>query len=228
MQLAADFISLFYPQICAACDGELLQGEEHICINCIISLPYTGYETQAANLVEQSFWGRVEIESAAAFLHFRKGNKTQHIMHRIKYKGEKELAQYIGGLAAQQITNNVRFTGLDAIIPVPMHKAKQRKRGFNQSEWFAKGLAQKLDIPVLTNVLLKTTATASQTSKTRWERWLNLEEVLTVNHPETIENKHILIVDDTLTTGATIEHCAQALKKAVPCKISVATMAVAD
>lgn len=228
MQLAADFISLFYPQLCAACDGELLQGEEHICINCIISLPYTGYETQPANPVEQSFWGRVDIVSATSLLHFRKGNKTQHIMHRIKYKGEKELAQYIGGLAAQGISNNPRFEGLDAIIPVPMHKAKQRKRGFNQSEWFAKGLGEKLAIPVITDVLLKTTATASQTKKTRWERWLNLEEVLTVNHPETIANKHILIVDDTLTTGATIEHCAQTLKKAVPCKISVATMAVAD
>lgn len=148
------------------------------------------------------------------------------MMHSIKYKGNKELAQYIGGLMGDELKTLSTFKTVDAIIPVPMHKAKQRKRGFNQSEWFAKGLAQKLNVPVITNVLLKTTATQSQTRKSRWQRWLNAGEKYAVQNPASIAGKHILLVDDILTTGATLEACGQTLQTATNCTLSIATMAI--
>jgi ComF family protein len=226
VNLLADFVALFYPQVCAACGGELLQGEEHICINCILSLPYTGFAQQNPNPTQQAFWGRIELQTATSFLYFRQGNRTQKMMHRIKYKGDKELAQYIGGLMGDELKSTKLFEEVDCIIPVPMHKAKQRKRGFNQSEWFAKGLAQKLNIPVITDVLLKTTATQSQTRKSRWQRWLNAGERYAVQNPASIAGKNILLVDDILTTGATLEACGQTLQTATNCTLSIATMAI--
>lgn len=226
MTLLADFVSLFYPQICAACDGELLQGEEFVCINCQLALPYTGFATQSPNDTEQVFWGRVELEAATSYLYFEKGNRARKMMHRIKYKGEKELAQYVGGMMGAELEHSARFSNIDCIIPIPLHKKKLRKRGYNQSEWFAKGLAEKLNTEVITDVLLKTTSTKSQTTKNRWQRWLNMGEQFSVHHPEKIGGKHILLVDDIVTTGATLEACAQALKAAANCKISIATMAI--
>lgn len=227
MSLLTDFTALFYPLTCAACSGELVKGEEFICTNCVVSLPYTGFESQSPNLVEQIFWGRVPVEAATAYLHFRKGNKTRNMMHRIKYKGEKELAAYVGKLMARGLMANPAFAAAEMIIPVPMHKNKQRKRGFNQSEWFAKGLAERMGVPVVTDVLIKTTATKTQTQKSRWQRWISQDEVVKVVNAETITGKHILLVDDIVTTGSTLEHCANALKAAAECKISIATMAFA-
>lgn len=221
-----DLLHLFYPLVCAACGEELLAGEERICVNCLLSLPYTGFTGGDANPVEQTFWGRTELEAATALLHFRKGNSTQKLMHEIKYRGEKELAAYIGRLMGQELASNNPFTTVDYILPVPMHKAKQRKRGFNQAEWFAKGLAEKLHAAVNTEVLLKISATNSQTRKNRWQRWKNMEELFVVNQPEKLAGKHILLVDDIVTTGATLEACAQTLKQAANCKVSIATMAM--
>lgn len=225
MSWVADFVSLFYPRICQACEGELVKGEEHLCIGCLSSLPYTGFEQQSPNTVEQSFWGRTEVAAGAALLYFRKDSKVQHIMHRIKYKGEKELATYIGRLSGRRLQKSNRFNGIDAIIPVPLHKAKQRKRGFNQSEYFAMGLAEKMEIPLLADVLLKTTATSSQTKKSRWQRWQNVEEIFTVKNAGKIEGRHILLVDDIVTTGATLEACARKLQQAARCRVSIYTMA---
>lgn len=228
MNLIADFISLFYPKVCAACDGELLKGEEFICVDCQLQLPYTGFINQTPNAVEQMFWGRVDIESATAFLYFKKGNRARKIMHRIKYKGEKELAQHIGKMMGEEMKRSEKFQSIEGIIPIPLHKKKQRKRGFNQSEWFAKGLAEKLDVEVITHVLLKTSETKSQTKKNRWQRWLNMSEQFVIKQPETIANKNILLVDDIITTGATLEACAITLKAATNCKISIATMAITE
>lgn len=225
MSLFADFLALFYPQVCAGCNGELLQGEEFVCVNCFLSLSYTGFSRQTPNPVEQSFWGRVEVEAGASFLYFRKGNATQKIMHRIKYKGEKELAEYMGRLMGQELKTIIRFNEIDAVVPVPMHPAKQRKRGFNQSEWLAKGLSAVIEAPMLTNVLLKTTATESQTKKSRWQRWINADEKYTLKNQQLITGKKVLLVDDTLTTGATLEACAQILLQANPHSISIVTLA---
>lgn len=228
MNLFADFLSLFYPKVCAACDGELLKGEESICLDCQLQLPYTGFINQTPNAVEQMFWGRVEIASAAAYLYFKKGSRTRKLMHRIKYKGEKELAQHIGKMMGEEMKRSERFKQIEGIIPIPLHKRKLRKRGFNQSEWFAKGLAEKLEVEVITDVLLKTSESKSQTKKNRWQRWLNMGEQFVVKQPETIAEKHILLVDDIVTTGATLEACIKLLQENTSCKISVATMAVTE
>jgi ComF family protein len=228
VNIIADFISLFYPKVCAACDGELLKGEEFICVDCQLQLPYTGFINQSPNAVEQMFWGRVELEAATAYLYFKKGNRTRKIMHRIKYKGEKELAEHIGKMMGEEMTQSERFKSIDGILPIPLHKKKQRKRGFNQSEWFAKGLAEKLNVEVITDVLLKTSETKSQTQKNRWQRWLNMGEQFVIKQPETIANKNILLVDDIVTTGATLEACTLLLKEETDCKISIATMAITE
>ncbi len=228
MNLIADFVSLFYPQICAACDGELLNGEEHICLDCQLQLPYTGFANQSPNAAEQMFWGRVELEGATAFLYFKKGSRTRKLMHRIKYKAEKELALHIGRMMGEELKQSGRFATVEGIIPIPLHKKKQRKRGFNQSEWFAKGLAEKLEVNVITNVLLKISETKSQTKKNRWQRWLNMGEQFVVKQPDSIKGKHILLVDDIVTTGATLESCVVTLKENIGCTVSIATMAITE
>lgn len=221
-----DFINLCYPKLCAACHNTLVKNESDICTACIINLPKTNFHLDIDNPLNKIFWGRVPVEMVAAYYFFNKGNKVQRLLHELKYKSNKNVGEKIGVLYGYELLNTPVFNTIDYIIPVPLHPKKLKKRGYNQSEWFANGLSQSMNIPVSTNILYRNTDSTTQTKKSRFNRWENVAEIFGVKTPELLKNKHILLVDDVITTGATIEACAKILKEH-HAKISVVSIACA-
>ncbi len=222
-----DTYRLFYPRLCGACNTTLLKGENHICFICRNNLPYTDFEKIANNPVEKIFEGRIDIEFATALLYFSKGEKTQHLLHHIKYNDRKQLAIFLGNLFGERLKQKHQEIQFDAIMPIPLHQKKQQLRGYNQSTYIAKGIAAILEIPIIENVVIRKHNTTTQTRKNRIERWENIASAFSLKPNCNLENKHILIVDDVLTTGATLEACAQTLKSKQNLKISIATIAIA-
>jgi ComF family protein len=220
-----DLLSLVFPEICNACGKPLYKHESLICNYCKAKLPYTNFHMQEENPIEKIFWGRVPIEKAGAFLYFHKGNRVQQLMHRFKYKGKKEVGELIGATYGNELLKTKYLAGADIIIPVPLHPEKQKKRGYNQSESFAIGLSKTTDIPCETNILKRAIASSTQTKKNRFQRWQNVETIFKVENHETIQNKHIVLVDDVITTGATVEACANTLLKSANCKVSFLALA---
>ena len=225
MTLIEDFISLFFPRVCNACEAPLMHNEEIICMSCLFHLPKTNFHQDQENPVSRLFWGRVNIHAAAAFYYFRKGSKIQHLMHQFKYKGHKEVGVFIGDLYGDELKKSPCFNTVNVVIPVPLHRKKIKKRGFNQSERFAMGLSQSMKIDLVTSVLVRKTASETQTKKTKFRRWENVKEIFDIEQAETLEGKHLLLVDDVITTGSTIEACATVLHQIPGVKVSVAGMA---
>ena len=224
----ADFVSLLFPELCAACGESLMNNENLICADCFYNLPYTNFHLKADNIVAQQFWGKVPLESAYALFYFAKGGKVQNLMHQFKYKGMQQIGPLLGEIAGEQLIKNDSFKSVDFIVPVPLHKKRFRERGYNQSECFANGLAAKLNSTVITNNLVREIATETQTHKSRFARFENMQEVFMVKNHQQLANKHILLVDDTITTGATLEACAIQLLKIDGVKLSIATIAYAE
>lgn len=216
-----ELLGLFYPRQCIGCNGALLDAETHLCSLCLYILPRTNFHFKKDNALAKVFWGRFLFEEVYSFLYFRKEGLAQRILHQLKYKDNKELAEFIGTLYANDIKNYIKKP--DAVIAIPLHKSKLKKRGYNQSEWFAKGVAPVLGIPDLSNTVNKVSATSTQTNKSRFERWQNVNEVFAVKDLGQLENKHLLICDDVITTGATIEAFVKALP--VSCRISICSIA---
>jgi len=190
-------------------------------------MPKTNFHLDKENHITQMFWGRVVIHSAASYYFFSKGSNVQHMIHQLKYKGQKDIGLHIGSLYGKELSKSPFFNTVECIIPVPMHHKKQIKRGYNQSEIIAKGIAQSMNVEVDTGTLIKTTKTESQTKKSKFNRWENVKEVFELRNPDHLQNKHILLVDDVITTGATIESCINNLAKIPGIKISIATLACA-
>src|SRR5260221_13677056 len=224
----ADFVSFLLPELCAACRESLMANEQLICTDCLYNLPFTNFHLQADNIVARQFWGKIELESAYALYYFTKGGKIQNLMHQFKYKGMHEIGNLLGNIAGEQLTKNDIFNTVDYIIPVPLHKKRLKQRGFNQSECFAAGLAQKLNAAVEDNNLVRTIATDTQTQKLRFARFENMQEVFTIKNPDKLINKHILLMDDIITTGSTLEACGLQLLKIPGLKLSIATIAYAE
>jgi len=222
-----DFISLIYPRICMACGNDLFKHEHCICTFCSYHLPKTNFHLEEENPVSRLFWGKANIHSAASFYYFNKGGKVQQLMHQLKYKGKKEIGIYIGNIYGKELSKASLFNTAECVIPVPMHPHKQKKRGYNQSEMIAIGLSRSMKIPVDTKTLVKTTKTETQTRKSRFSRWENVKEVFELKEYSHLENKHVLLVDDVITTGSTLESCILNLSKVPGIKISVASMACA-
>ncbi len=223
-----DFAALFYPQICNGCGQVLFKNEKLICTVCLFKLPQTNYHLNPENRMVMQFWGRFRFETAAAFLYFKKGGSVQNLMHQLKYNNTPELAHLLGELYGNHLIKQPDYALCDAIIPVPIHASRLKKRGYNQSEEFANGLAEKLLIPVINNVLIKKRASESQTTKSRFSRFENLKETFLLTSVTEIANKRILLVDDTITTGATLEACANVLNKAENLKLVIAGMAYTE
>ncbi|WP_432711915.1 ComF family protein [Pedobacter sp.] len=223
--LIKDFTSLLYPRLCQACEKPLHKGENEICLKCEFSLPYTDFHLYPNNPLAKQFWGRAPIHRAMALLYFTKDSRTQHLMHRIKYKNQPQVGFLLGEMIGERLKISEDYKDIDFIIPVPLHEKRRRTRGYNQSEYIANGIARVLNIPVKKNVLIKYKETKSQTKNERIKRFENLENVFMVLQPEHITGKHLLMVDDVVTTGATLEACLLTLQHHHPAKISLATAA---
>ncbi len=198
-----------------------------ICNVCKSELPYTNFHKYKTNPVDMTFWGRVEITKAISYLFYTKGEIVKSILHSIKYRGNKSLATEMGKLFGLYLKEENLFEEIDYIIPVPLHSKKLQQRGYNQSELIAKGIATTFEKPVITDALFKTTNTSTQTKKTRYERWINSENMYSVCNELLLENKNILIIDDVLTTGATLEACCLAFKDTKVKSLNIATLAFA-
>ena len=223
-----DFISLLFPRICYGCGNHLLRNERLICTECHVVIPRANFHTMKDNPLEQAFWGRCRIESAAAFSYFHKGSRIRRLIHRLKYDGVKEVGHELGKIYGVSLKSSNFINSIDIIVPVPLHKSKKRSRGFNQSEIISEGLSEATGLPVVANAVERIIATSTQTKRSRMERWENVEEIFALKKPELLAGKHILLVDDVVTSGATIESCANEILKADGAKVSIAAIAYAS
>lgn len=225
MKLIDNIVSLFYPRLCAACGDALQQNEECICLNCMLHLPETQFHKEHFNPLRHVFDGRVPVEEVTTLMSYKKANNVQKILHHLKYSGEKEIGKKLGEYFGGQLITEERYRSIQYIVPIPLHPKKQRKRGYNQSEWIAMGLSKGMGIPYLTDVLARTHYTDTQTRKGRFARWQNVKEVFEVQHPEKVSHTHVLVCDDVLTTGATTEAAIHKLLTVEGVRVSVATLA---
>lgn len=224
--ILVDFVSLLYPRYCLACHEGLIKGEETICSLCMLELPRTQYHHDAENALYKRINGRIPLRFAFSFFLFRRGGKVQHLLHSLKYNNQPEIGMTLGEVYGQELSQAHYGEKFNVIVPVPLHASRRRKRGYNQSEEFAKGLSQSLNIP-FSDALMRTSKTETQTRKTKLKRWQNVSEVFRVKEEDQIINRDILLVDDVITTGATIEACAQVLLEEGCSSISIASIAYA-
>ena len=223
-----DLINLLFPELCNGCGKLLYHGEKDICTKCLFDLPYTDFHLYQDNPVAKQLWGRISVNAAMAMLYFKKGTKVQNLMHGLKYDGKTEVGITLGKLLAKKLNESEFYADIDLIIPVPLHQKKMRTRGYNQSEYIATGLAEELNISVSTKYLLRDKSTESQTKKARYTRYENMQDVFSVIKAEELVEKHILLVDDVVTTGATLEACGNILLNNGIKKLSIAAVAFAE
>ncbi|MCR8666922.1 phosphoribosyltransferase family protein [Aestuariibaculum sp. M13] len=220
-------INLLFPKVCYACLNTLNDNEETICITCRHDLPVTNFHINNADTVKKVLYGRANIEHATALFRFEKKGPVQHLIHGLKYKGYETIGIILGDWLGGELKTLKQYENIDVVIPVPLHKKKLKKRGYNQVAKFGQHIAEALHCDYHDDVLVKVTNTSSQVNKIRFARWNNNNELFKLNDPKRIENKHILLVDDLITTGATLEACINVLNQAKNIKISIATMAIA-
>lgn len=226
MSYATDLGALFFPKYCSSCNRNLMHYEKAICMHCLSQLPRLRIHDEEQNTVEKLFWGRVDLHSATAFLNMPRNGSTHRLIHRLKYHGDQEVGQRLGALFGHELLESARMSQVDVIIPVPLHPKKLHVRGYNQCDCIAQGLAETMGVEVSLNNLTRVHFNATQTRRGRVSRWTNVKDIFWVREPEKLENKKILLIDDVITTGATIEACAMALKKVPGVQIAVAALAI--
>lgn len=218
-------LHLFFPHTCAGCGSDILGHDQLLCLHCIDRLPHTGFHRFAGNPVEKIFWGRLPIACATSFLYFTKSSVLQRLVHQFKYHGKAEIGDYIGRRMGEVLREASRFEPIDALVPLPLFASRERKRGYNQSGVLCDGIAEIMQVPVLKNVITRKSATETQTRKSRTERWTNIAGRFELVQPEAVRDKHILLVDDVITTGATLEACGNELIAGGNTRLSIFTMA---
>jgi len=226
MSYATDFGTLFFPKYCSSCNRNLMHYEKAVCMHCLTHLPRLQMHDERDNAVEKLFWGRIELEAATAFLSMPRNGISHRLIHRLKYHGDQEVGERLGALFAHELLETERMKGIDVIVPVPLHPKKLHVRGYNQCDCMARGMADTLGAEVSLNNLTRTHFSASQTRRGRISRWSNVKDIFWVREPEKFENKRILLIDDVITTGATIEACASALRKIYGVHLSVGALAI--
>jgi ComF family protein len=218
-------LHLFFPYTCCGCGTDLIAEPVLFCIYCQASMPFTRFEYFPENPIEKIFWGRTEIQAAAAHLYFTSGSSVQQSLHLLKYKGRKDIGMYYGQRMGVALKQSGRFTDCSVIIPLPLYAAREKKRGYNQATLLAEGVSRHLKIPVVTDAVCRVKKTETQTQKSRIQRWKNMESTFEIRDPQKILGKHILLVDDVVTTGASLEACARVLLTFAGLRISIACLA---
>lgn len=226
MKLWSDILDLLLPRRCVMCGRRLTVDEKHLCTTCFMHLPMTDNHKVEHSQLEKQFWGLFPVGRAVAMFH-HDGEQTRHILYNIKYWGHPELATYLASIYAKELKENHFFEGIDAIIPLPLHWRRQMKRHYNQSHYIAQGIHQVTGLPIYKHVVKRTTNNPSQTRMKVHQRMENVKEIFSLTHPETIAGKHLLLVDDVTTTGATLTSCAKELAKVPGVTISILTLALA-
>ena len=227
-QLFNDTLHLFYPHLCTGCGSDLLEDTSILCLKCINELPHTRFANHPDNPVEKYFWGRLSLAAAHSEFHFSKGTLVQHLLHELKYKGNTRIGFYLGQLLGKSLMESERFATLDILVPLPLFPDKEKKRGFNQAEVICRGVASVMHLPVINNIITRHHFTETQTRKNRTERWENVAGSFYINDTNGLKGQHILLVDDVVTTGATLEACGRMLKSIDNVRLSIATLAVAS
>ncbi len=228
MRIFNDILNIFFPNVCLSCDSVLTQHENTLCSRCLADLPLTNYLKNENINVVKVFYGRIKIEHATALLFYHKKGITQELIHKLKYKGYEQIGTFFGDWLGIDLKKEGIFKDIDYIIPVPLHKNRLKSRGYNQVTKFGQRLAFHLDKPFIEDKLIRTNANKTQTKKSRLERIKNVNELFYLTDNLFFEGKHILLIDDIITTGATIEACANELLKTKNIKISLAVMAITE
>lgn len=218
-------IHLFFPRLCTGCGNDIYGNDEVLCLSCIDKLPITNFHLHANNPVEKIFWGRLPVTTASSYLYFTKNSLLQQLLHAFKYNGKKEIGFYFGRCMGKSFLESNRFNRVDALVPLPLHPRKEKKRGYNQAAVLCSGIADVMEIPVLKTAILRPQATETQTHKSRLKRWQNMEGKFVLENGDILRNKHVLLIDDVVTTGATLESCGLQLLEAEGLRLSIATLA---
>ena len=225
--MIASITNLFFPKVCYACHNLLNDNDDTICMDCRHDLPVTNFHFDDNDAVVKVLYGRAKIENGTALFRFEKKGIVQQLIHNLKYRNHENIGFVLGNWLGNELKTLDHYKAIDIVIPVPLHKNKLKKRGFNQVAKFGQQIAEALNADYKDDVLVKITNTKSQTNKGRFTRWNNNNELFALKNMETIDNKHVLLVDDIITTGATLEACISVLNQAKNVKTSIATMAIA-
>lgn len=226
-QYISDSFQLFFPHTCIGCGSDLLGKNNLLCLNCIADLPHTNFELYEGNLIEKIFWGRLKVNAAHSEFYFSKGQLIQHLIHELKYNNNKEIGVYLGEHMGKKLLQSNRFSNIDYLIPLPLYADKEFSRGYNQAEIICNGVSASMQIPIMKKNVIRQRNTETQTRKHRAQRWENVTGSFKVNKPGSLIGKNLLLIDDVITTGATLEACAQVLMDIPGVSVSIATLAFA-
>lgn len=225
--IVSSALHLFYPHVCTGCGSDLLEKDNLLCLECIHNLPHTNFADLPNNPVEKYFWGRIPITAAYTQFYFSKEFLIQHLIHQLKYRGDTNIGFYLGEIMGKTLLESNRFKSIDTLIPLPLYADKEHKRGYNQAAVICNGMSAIMNVPVLNEAVIRQHATETQTRKHRTERWENVKESFKVIKQHELTGKHLLLVDDVVTTGATLEACGNIILQQPNVKLSIATLAYA-
>ena len=222
MGIFSDLINLIFPETCLCCNQRIFNGEKYVCLNCLNKIPRTNYYKIRGNKLEEFLAGRFLFESVASFAFFTQHGIIQPLIHELKYKSNPGVGIFLGEISALEMINSSFLENIDYLVPVPLHPEREKKRGYNQSQKISEGIYNKTRISVCSDNLVRLINNPSQTTQSRYERWANTENIFSINNPKQFENKHLLLIDDIITTGSTLESCARVLlEKCSNVKISI-------
>ncbi|PRD53878.1 ComF family protein [Sphingobacterium gobiense] len=221
------FVSILFPPLCVSCENVLLYQEEFMCTTCRFHLPINDHYLFMQNELTQRLLGKAPINTGAAYLSFSKSSLVQAIVHKLKYRQDYRIGTYFGRCFGMDLLTSPFYADIDVVVPLPLHQKKKRIRGYNQSDYIAQGVAEAMSLPLNRSDFVRLVNTETQTKKSRLERHDNVEDAFTCVRPSAFDCKHILLVDDVFTTGATVASAVRTLTDQCNCKVSVAVLAIA-